>query len=129
MSSTSITSTFSRFAPHYGALTTLFTPALSCLSDVYGDPGLGISLGGLVGDEENDYSGCYPTQFFSSAVWIYAAYYSPGLCPSGWTSATDTSAAIGFLSEELGQTPIPGETTAMCCPDIPYVQPCSEDPH
>ncbi|KAL8730827.1 MAG: hypothetical protein Q9181_004518 [Wetmoreana brouardii] len=59
-------------------LTTLFTPPRSCLATVTYD-GTSFWQGGLVqtGDQN-----CYPPRFTD----IFNSQYSPGICPSGWTS-------------------------------------------
>jgi hypothetical protein len=94
-------------------LTTLFVPPNSCLTDVYwysftsGQTpqvlGTGIGVGspgqhylGLPGS-----SGCLPTG------WAPCDYYSPGICPGGYTIACSSSHSVGGTVTE---------TVATCCP-------------
>lgn len=90
-----------------GALTTIFTPPASC-SDVIT---LIITSGSTaawkgVDDGRGDAS-CGPPSYLSMGIpdWTY---YSPGICPHGWTSAT--------RSGETSPSTVGLETTAMCCP-------------
>ncbi|KAK8129112.1 hypothetical protein PG984_010220 [Apiospora sp. TS-2023a] len=91
-----------------GPLTTTLTPATGCLQTVWGQ----------IYTEHNDgqnstthkyhslgrsaTSECYPSGFEIRSD----AFYSPGLCPSGWTSACGTPEVIGTITE----------TRATCCP-------------
>ena len=79
-------------------LTTTFTPAATCLSKYYIIRNFGWILG-----SPNDAS-CFPTGYASTI------YFSPGICPSGYTSSTE---AIDFLT--ISGTTIT-ETVATCCP-------------
>jgi hypothetical protein len=90
-------------------LTTLFVPPNSCFTDVYWysftsgqspQPGgtefmNGVHYLGLPG-----YSNCLPTN------WAPSSYYSPGICPGGYTIACSSINSIETLTE----------TVATCCP-------------
>ena len=98
-----------------GPLTTTFTPALGCNTEVYGivytqalppssgDPSSTTttthkyhSLG------RTETSDCYPPNFLPTS-----AYYSPAsVCPSDWVSASGTLLSIGTVTE----------TQVTCCP-------------
>ncbi|KAK0514191.1 hypothetical protein JMJ35_002808 [Cladonia borealis] len=83
-------------------LTTIFTPPPSCLGVITYDGVLfwqnGVSQ---TGD-----SNCYPASFHN----IYNSYYSPGICPQSWTSASTYPHANKPL-----------ETAAFCCPSSYFV--------
>ncbi|KAL9577763.1 MAG: hypothetical protein Q9212_006160, partial [Teloschistes hypoglaucus] len=81
-------------------LTSIFTPPPSCLSTVTYD-GTSFWEGGLLqtGDQN-----CFPPSFTD----IFESYYSPGICPSGWTSA----GGVGQFTQDNG---VPG-THIFCCP-------------
>ncbi|KAH8695597.1 hypothetical protein BGW36DRAFT_383001 [Talaromyces proteolyticus] len=86
------------------ALTTVFTPAASCLTDIYnltttsgGTPWIYLQLGPT--PTAND---CYPSDFTPTP----AAYYSPGICPSGYQMACSSIVNINTISE----------IRAICCP-------------
>jgi hypothetical protein len=78
-------------------LITTFVPPASCLSDVYDINGL-LSLG------PPDTSHCYPYG------WASSIYYSPGICPQGYTTL---SASLNFLNSSSTT-----ETIATCCPRL-----------
>lgn len=94
------------------ALTTTFVPASSCLAEVYeltypgslcydgttSHPCIFFHLGA-----DSSTSACMPSGWSDST----SAYFSPGICPSGYMEA-----CIAVISSE---------TTATCCPS--YVQP------
>jgi hypothetical protein len=82
-------------------LTTIFTPPASCSSIITYD-GTYLWQGGVLQTGDLD---CYPTSFLS----IYASFYSPGICPYGWTSASSVTGAGALVT-------IPTETNALCCP-------------
>ncbi|KAH6887097.1 hypothetical protein B0T10DRAFT_563318 [Thelonectria olida] len=87
-----------------GALTTTFTPAESCLSSLsntYAEPGdMGAMYGGPLSTD-----GCFPDRY----AYARTNYYSPGICPDGYTTAcSSTIAAKG----EGGAV----ETVVTCCP-------------
>ncbi|OKL63661.1 hypothetical protein UA08_00386 [Talaromyces atroroseus] len=91
--------------PTIPALTTVFTPAASCLTDIYNltttideTPWNYIQLGPTP-TSNND---CYPPQFTPATT----AYYSPGICPSGYIMACSNIVSINSVSE----------TRATCCP-------------
>lgn len=89
------------------ALTTTFTPASSCTIDLYKlqYPGITCALGtSLIPCEffhlgvDSSASKCFPLGWSDST----AAYFSPGICPDGYTEAC--SSTVG------------AETRATCCP-------------
>lgn len=88
-----------------GSLTTTFTPPARCTdrNDIYnvyfGDPdnpGVYQLQGPL------DIRGCYPPQYGPTR----GAYYSPGICPEGFTVACSRLNSVGALTE----------TIHTCCP-------------
>ena len=78
------------------ALTTIFTPSPSCLSDLYfyQPTDFYISLG------PPSTSDCLPSG------WALSGYFSPGICPSGYAIACSSLNSLGSLTE----------TVATCCP-------------
>jgi hypothetical protein len=76
-------------------LTTTFTPSPSCLSDYYTFSSGELSLG------PPQTSDCLPSGWKPTSQ-----YFSPGLCPSGYTIACSTVVSIDTLTE----------TQATCCP-------------
>jgi hypothetical protein len=97
-----------------GALTTTFTPPPSCITNapITTDNN---DLSSLFSSESlfnNGPSGaahvhthCFPSGYPHNA----AFYYSPGLCPSGWTLNTSPAVQQNFET-------ISGETVGVCCP-------------
>ena len=85
-------------------LTTIFTPPSSCLSIVTFD-GLTLWQGGLLqtGDQN-----CFPPYFTD----IYNSWYSPAICPHGWTGIS--TSGLG-LSEDIT------DKWAFCCPLVSTV--------
>ncbi|OTA98405.1 hypothetical protein M426DRAFT_258932 [Hypoxylon sp. CI-4A] len=92
---------------YLGPLTTQFTPGPGCNSIISG-----LVWTQTLGDGNtsayqyhslgpSDTSACYPAGFET-----LSAFYSPGICPSGWFSACGWVDAIGSLTE----------TRATCCP-------------
>ncbi|OAG02944.1 uncharacterized protein CC84DRAFT_1219872 [Paraphaeosphaeria sporulosa] len=68
---------------YLGALTTAFVPAPGCIDTIYGE----IFSVGTVRDKwhslgQSDKRSCYPSAFTTPGK-----YYSPGICPSAWSSA------------------------------------------
>ncbi|KAL1979603.1 hypothetical protein VTN96DRAFT_5443 [Rasamsonia emersonii] len=93
------------------ALTTTFTPAPSCLRDTYvWNATVGHSCGfgsstvpcvyASLGPPST--SACLPPGY----NWDTTAYFSPGICPSGYEIACESVVSIGSVSE----------TRATCCP-------------
>ena len=91
------------------ALTTTFTPAASCLasSNVWeihfttaGAGAFDTYLYYLQGPPRT--SDCLPENYDP----VTTAYYSPGICPSGYTAACSYANTLGSLTE----------TTLTCCP-------------
>ncbi|RFU26333.1 hypothetical protein B7463_g10006, partial [Scytalidium lignicola] len=79
-----------------GPLTTTFTPAASCTHDFYTNV------------QSNYYSigGQSPSQCFPSGWASMSQYFSPGVCPDGYTQACYDWSASGTNTE----------TRATCCP-------------
>lgn len=85
----------------YQPLTTIYTPPTTCFSGLWtggGSAGLTRIRQQPVSDEDSYLSECYPPNFYS-----VEGIYSPGLCPSGYTTAYKT-----ILSSSI--------TSAQCCP-------------
>ncbi|KAF9736786.1 hypothetical protein PMIN03_007839 [Paraphaeosphaeria minitans] len=85
-----------------GALTTAFVPGPGCNDTIYGK----IYSTGTVRDKwhslgQTDTRSCYPPAFTTAE-----AYYSPGTCPSAWSSACGNVESIGSMTE----------TRVTCCP-------------
>ena len=107
--------------PCYGPLTTIFTPPSSCFSNYYYESGDGYMLGapfaGFIRRDE-----CLPSQYFNASYGFPVAWYSPGVCPSGYTSVHNATTGDPFYQSTLYTnfspkiTEVPGETTVWCCP-------------
>ncbi|KAF2438511.1 hypothetical protein P171DRAFT_491176 [Karstenula rhodostoma CBS 690.94] len=85
-----------------GALTTAFVPAPGCNDTIYGKvyrTGTVTSKWHSLG--QTDTKSCYPSGFTTPD-----AYYSPGICPSAWSSACGNVESIGSMTE----------TRVTCCP-------------
>ncbi|CAK7223355.1 hypothetical protein SBRCBS47491_005180 [Sporothrix bragantina] len=89
------------------ALTTTFTPSSSCTIDLYKQayPGITCAIGSsLIPCDfyhlgvDSSTSDCFPPGWSDAST----AYYSPGICPSGYTEAC--------------QSVVNSETRATCCP-------------
>lgn len=80
-------------------LTTTFTPAPTCTADIY-TTSIYYSIGGL------EPSQCFPSGWASTSQ-----YYSPGLCPAGYTEACSSLVSAGTVTE----------TQATCCPTYVYL--------
>ncbi|KAH8647798.1 hypothetical protein BX600DRAFT_518213 [Xylariales sp. PMI_506] len=87
-----------------GVLTTTFSPPSSCLSSFsdlyYTLSGAALAVGPISTD------GCFPDDFVPGS----AHYYSPGVCPLGYTSACAYLNSIGSATE----------TIVTCCPTSLY---------
>lgn len=86
------------------ALTTTFTPAASCLTDLYL---YSVVSGGYLWDYRQlgpspTASECFPSKFSATP----SAYFSPGICPTYYSIACSTVVNIGTVTE----------TRATCCP-------------
>ncbi|KAE8443388.1 hypothetical protein EG329_001947 [Mollisiaceae sp. DMI_Dod_QoI] len=79
-----------------GPLTTTFTPAASCTNDFYTNT---VSNWYSIGGESPDQ--CFPSGWASTSQ-----YFSPGVCPDGYTQACSNWSASGTNTE----------TRATCCP-------------
>jgi len=80
-------------------LTSTFTPPATCLSTLYyydSPTGFWVELG------PSNAPDCLPPNYQSSL----GIYYSPGVCPSGYTEACSSSVLVDSLTE----------TRATCCP-------------
>ncbi|KAI2464605.1 hypothetical protein F4781DRAFT_412495 [Annulohypoxylon bovei var. microspora] len=91
-----------------GPLTTTFTPAPECTAVI---SGIVFTQTGTDGNTTthkyhslgpSDTSSCYPPAFQTTS-----GFFSPGICPSGWSSACGSVDVIGGSITE---------TTATCCP-------------
>jgi hypothetical protein len=83
------------------ALTTVFHPPASC-TNVVTYNGAYLWQGELF--ESGDLN-CYPASFSLARN----KFFSPGLCPNGWYSASSVAGTGALVS-------ISGETNALCCP-------------
>lgn len=91
-----------------GSLTTSFSPLPSCLTDYYR---INASISTTMNGQISTYaylqrgptstSDCVPSGFAPTGV-----YYSPGICPSGYTQACSNVVTAGTVTE----------TQATCCP-------------
>jgi hypothetical protein len=84
-----------------GPLTTTFTPPPACqssLSSVYSLSGSSFFIAGPADPS----GGCFPRGYAGSL----AQYYSPGVCPAGYTVACASLLSVGAATE----------TVATCCP-------------
>jgi len=99
--SSSAISTITRLWHHgtqpAGALTTVFTPPANCPSLV-------------ATNDESPVSSCMPTDYANKYWDSNAGYYSPGVCPSGYT------VACSRYNSEQGPAVEDGETALICCP-------------
>jgi len=91
-----------------GPLTTTFTAPSSCSLisvDLDGSPiptsTTYYNYVGLVWPSPLD---CFPSGYPNALTDRFSNYYSPGICPSGWTAYPTSN------------FPDPAETTALCCP-------------
>jgi hypothetical protein len=82
------------------ALTTTFTPPASCLSTVYSYGGSPDAHWDELGPA--DVLNCLPPAYQTTPGF----FYSPGVCPEGYSQACSSVVAIGSLTE----------TRATCCP-------------
>lgn len=95
------------------ALTTTFTPPPACSTDTwyieyvkgtyYYTTSISNSLEGwYLSQGPTDWSSCFPSGYQATTDF----YYSPGVCPSGYSIASSEILSIGISSE----------TRATCCP-------------
>lgn len=85
-----------------GPLTTAFKPSSSCFSTLFQTTSNEVVLAPL------GLTGCYPSGFSAAfaTTSVSLAYYSPGICPSGYAHATPV--IDGLLGAD--------ETGVYCCP-------------
>lgn len=81
------------------SLTTTFFPSPSCTNDFY-TAGIYYSIGGPLASE------CFPSGWRSTSQ-----YFSPGICPTGYTQACSSLSTSGTEVE----------TFATCCPRFVYL--------
>jgi hypothetical protein len=98
---------------HRCALTTIFTPPPSCsqslTAKVFYKTTTKVNLSLFFVTE----SSCLPESYLESAYTRGAGYYSPGICPKGYTSAC----SLNSIYVTSGVPPMaPGETAWQCCP-------------
>ncbi|CAI7636186.1 unnamed protein product [Penicillium viridicatum] len=102
------------------ALTTTFSPPPACTTDTWyieyvtGEYYYTTSIsnsreGWYLSQGPTDWSSCFPSGYEATT----AFYYSPGVCPSGYSIADSTVLSIGSNSE----------TRATCCPSSFTAQP------
>jgi hypothetical protein len=100
-------------ATNRGPITTVFTPASSCLYNTLPETGLVVgpnTSNFLIGHFISYGTGCYPsTTELTSSDWD-AYYYSPAICPSGWNTATSLTSVLS------GPAMGPGTSEYLCCP-------------
>ena|ERR1700753_2403384 len=100
-------------AVNVGPLTTIFTPPASCTSVVT----LGFSP--EYGDEVSLFIGhwasytpasaaCYPQSATPFDFWTQEYYWSPGICPEGFTTACN----YGVVTHG------PDTSASLCCPSL-----------
>lgn len=97
--------------PSNPALTTTFTPASSC-TNYHMLPYAASGFACMVGDQSSPCQylhlgpsttdGCLPSDWSTGTD----AYYSPGVCPTGYTEACSNLVSVGTVTE----------TRATCCP-------------
>jgi len=91
-------------AVYLGPLTTVFQPPSTCFDIVtrWNEPE-NVIFHGIQGDPN-----CYPGDVRVLGQAFVAYYYSPGVCPSGFTEAC----------QDRGQwnAGLPGITASLCCP-------------
>ncbi|KAF2645949.1 hypothetical protein P280DRAFT_465689 [Massarina eburnea CBS 473.64] len=101
-----------------GPITTAFSPPASCLDTMtmYGRGTL--YFGHFYGPFID--TACYPaganTQKLTDATSWDTYYYSPAICPYGWTTATTFSAAYPGNNATTWIRLGPGTTAGVCCP-------------
>lgn len=105
----------STLRPIIAALTTTFTPPTGCFTSLEAyldrDTVLLVPLG--ITAPPTAFFSCFPQSY--TVAGSAGAYYSPGVCPRGFTSACAISSST-----------LPGESAALCCPRwVLFVQ-CGE---
>ncbi|KAH6875226.1 hypothetical protein BKA58DRAFT_467051 [Alternaria rosae] len=100
-----------------GSITTVFTPPPSCTETITSATGaLFVGHYRLDFDQE-----CYPKASGPSEApapssgWD-AYYYSPAICPAGWTAATTFTSAIPIHPTPSAYSLGSATTAALCCP-------------
>jgi hypothetical protein len=103
-------------AANIANLTTVFTPPASCATPCYFLDNNSRSDVALIGPacsySGNDHRGCEPGSYNTSAIVL--PYYSPGICPKGFTTACSPIPGIGFSLNVTAQ---------VCCPtyEVPSI--------
>ncbi|KAF2119853.1 hypothetical protein BDV96DRAFT_673990 [Lophiotrema nucula] len=101
--------TYSLLASNVANLTTVFTPPASCATPCYflGDSNRSdvALLGTACRYVGNDHTACQPGSYDDSE--IVFPYYSPGICPQGFTRACSPISEISFRENATAQ---------VCCP-------------
>ncbi|KLU87015.1 hypothetical protein MAPG_06021 [Magnaporthiopsis poae ATCC 64411] len=87
-------------ATNIGPLTAPFTPLAGCLEQIYGTASTETRGTATTGHKWHILGGtsagnCYPQSFVAGPT----AFYSPGICPSGWTMASTTAEVVQTLTE------------------------------
>lgn len=111
-----------------GALTTTFTPPTTCFLttaiiatyDGEGfdnarlwDAGLGMAAT-VYRISPNIGTACYPPGYNASDWVLQGGYYSPGICPSGYTLAFTEGETMSDWS--ISNAPVTSRTWGVCCP-------------
>ncbi|KAF2454047.1 hypothetical protein BDY21DRAFT_111077 [Lineolata rhizophorae] len=91
---------FTRDTAPAAAMTAVYTPPPSC--DTMGPSAFN--------DED-----CMPTAW-SQYWWEDIGYYSPAICPSGYTSACPRPTTSNDVGGLMGPSLIPSESAIICCP-------------
>jgi hypothetical protein len=106
----------------FGQLTTIFTPPATCLENYYGG-GLSILQAELGNDQFHGlwHTECFPPNHNPDRSIDPIGWYSPGICPSGYSAAlvsttTDTALESEYSSYGFSTSSIADETTVWCCP-------------
>ena len=101
-------SSSSTSAENRGPITTIFTPPSTCLATTTLLTDTYLLNHWLSGDPN-----CYPSATEAESIWYSnwgGYYYSPAVCPSGWTTMTSLSTISAGPS--LGD----GTSGYLCCP-------------
>ena len=91
-------------------LTTIFTPSPRCFSDLALFTFFG-SSSYAIANVTDFVNCCFGLQSATTCLpirWTFADYFSPGICPHGYTTACSSTNVVGTVSE----------TIATCCPKL-----------
>lgn len=98
-----------------GPLTTVFTGPTSCLATTtLKPPG---SNAYYVAAFWDDVPACYPPGITPFNFHTIPQYYSPGICPSGWSPVTSVGGDWPTTASDYSIWAIPSKTNVwLCCP-------------